>query len=74
MSLKDIVESSQPRDDIDRIVDALLENPERVSDIKVLLRNKLDAPEKVHVAYPVSGDAPPVDECDLDDFWDNVPV
>lgn len=74
MALKDIVESGEGRDDIDRIVDALLENPERISDIKALLRNKMDAPEKVRVAYPVSGDAPLPDSSDLDDFWDNVPV
>ncbi|MEL7460547.1 MAG: hypothetical protein AAFX45_11100 [Pseudomonadota bacterium] len=74
MPLKDNVEPAQRSDDIDRIVDALLENPERVSDIKALLRNKMIAPETVCVVNPVAASVPVDDDSDLDDLWDNVPV
>ncbi|MEO1239499.1 MAG: hypothetical protein AAFW64_07545 [Pseudomonadota bacterium] len=72
--MKDNAEPAQRSDDIDRIVDALLENPERVSDIKTLLRNKMIAPETVHVARPVAEPTPDADDTDLDDLWDNVPI
>lgn len=70
--MKDIVEPAGRRDDIDRIVDALLENPNRAADIKTLLRQKILAPDVVHVAHPVHDDR--VHEDDPEDIWDNVPV
>ena len=74
MQLKDNMELANGVDDIDRIVDALLANPERVSDIKTLLRNKMIAPETVHVVRPVAAASTVEDESDLDDLWDNVPI
>lgn len=74
MPLKDNVQPDRGTDDIDRIVDALLENPERISDIKTLLRNKMIAPETVHVVNPVATATATADDGDLDDLWDNVPV
>ncbi|MDJ1007292.1 MAG: hypothetical protein QNJ13_05645 [Paracoccaceae bacterium] len=71
MTLKDIVEPEATRDDIDRIVDALLENPTRAGDIKTLLRQKMTAPEVVRVARAVAAERP---NDDVEDFWDNVPV
>jgi len=64
-------EPRQGRDDIDRIVDALLENPTRAGDIKALPRQKMTAPEVVRVAHAVT--TGPSTE-DIDEFWDNVPV
>ena len=69
--MKDLIEARQSRDDIDRIVDALLENPTRAGDIKTLLRQKMIAPEVVRVAH-VTPAEPAAEE--IDDFWDNVPV
>ena len=74
MALKDNVEPGNGRDDIDRIVDALLANPDQISDIKTLLRHKLSAPETVHVARPAAVPVPADLAEDVDDFWDNVPV
>lgn len=65
-----MIEPRQGRDDIDRIVDALLENPTRAGDIKALLRQKMTAPEVVRVAHAATGPSPE----DADDLWDNVPV
>lgn len=72
--MKDNVEPDRCSDDIDRIVDALLENPDRVSDIKTLLRNKMTAPETVRVVNPVAVSSTVEDDGDVDDLWDNVPV
>ena len=71
MTLKDIMETNTSRDDIDRIVDALLENPTRAGDIKTLLRQKMEAPDVVSVARAVRRD--PAGD-DVEDMWDNVPV
>jgi len=69
--MKDIVEHAQRPDDIDRIVDALLENPGSAGDIKALLRNKLTSPDVVRVARASISLS---EEDDVEDFWDNVPV
>lgn len=74
MPLKDNVEHGHGRDDIDRIVDALLANPDRISDIKTLLRSKITSPDTVRVAYPVAEPELAEADTDSDDFWDNVPV
>lgn len=69
--MKDITEARYGRDDIDRIVDALLQNPDQAGDIKALLRQKMTAPDIVHV---VRAARPERATEELDDFWDNVPV
>lgn len=69
--MKDMMEPAQRRDDIDRIVDALLENPDSAGDIKALLRNKMTSPDVVRVAWAATTPAP---EDEVEDFWDNVPV
>lgn len=65
-------EDTSDRDDIDRIVEALLENPDRAADIKTMLRSKMLAPEVVHMVAPRAAEATGSD--DTEDFWDNVPV
>lgn len=59
-------------DDIDRIVDVILEDPQRVDDMKRLLRTKMSAPDDVSVMPQVA----PVRArtVEPDDLWDNVPV
>lgn len=56
------------QDDVDRLVDTLLAEPDRADDIKNLLRNRLGVERVVHLKAVRS-----VSE-DLDDMWDNVPV
>lgn len=73
MPLKDIVEPDHTPDDIDRIVDALLESPDRADDLKTLLRRKMTSPEVVHVMRALRAE-PPAEDADTDEFWDNVPV
>ncbi len=74
MALKDTLDPDTGQDDIDRIVDALLERPDRVSDIKTLLRNKMYSPDVVRVAHPLESAPEEARANDIDDFWDNVPV
>lgn len=69
--MKDIREPETGRDDIDRIVDALLEDPNRAGDVKDLLRMKMRAPDVVSIVTPRV--AMPMND-DSEDFWDNVPV
>ncbi|MEM9707689.1 MAG: hypothetical protein AAF871_02780 [Pseudomonadota bacterium] len=74
MALKDIAEPNVHRDDIDRIIDALLENPSRAGDIKTLLRQKMDAPEVVMMTPKSASERHTDFGGDVEDFWDNVPV
>ncbi|MEL7027230.1 MAG: hypothetical protein AAGO57_08395, partial [Pseudomonadota bacterium] len=69
--MKDIMEPGRERDDIDRIVEALLDNPERAQDIKNLLRQKMNAPDVLRVMSATAAERPDDPEPDSDDFWDN---
>lgn len=59
-------------DELDRIVETLLAHPERASELKSLLRHRIENPSVVQFS-PVAAPLPaPVE--DADDMWDNVPV
>lgn len=71
--MKDNADPHRAGDDIDRIVEALLANPDQSASIKTLLREKLGAPDLVQVAYAAAAVLND-DSDDADDFWDNVPI
>lgn len=59
-------------DEVDRLVDSLLTNPDRVDDIKSQIRRRIMASRVVPLSsVPPSVRASSEDE---DDMWDNVPV
>ena len=69
-------ENSQEVDaDVDRIVDALLDDPSSARKAKALLTRKLEAPDVVRVAVQSrrNADEVAIEDAD-DDLWDNVPV
>ncbi len=55
-------------DEVDRLVDTLLAEPDRVDDIKSMLRRKLNTERIVPLK------SAPATANDIDDMWDNVPV
>lgn len=59
-------------DDVDRIVDSLLADPDRAEDVKSLLRRRLMDPGPVRFK-PVVIPRSQASE-DVEDMWDNVPV
>lgn len=71
-----IVEPKTARDDIDRIVDELVANPDRAGDLKKMLRHKIQEPQKISVLR--AGQKEPQQSgpaaTEQDDFWDNFPV
>jgi hypothetical protein len=59
-------------DEVDRIVETLLAHPERASELKTLLRNRIENPSVVQFAPVADPLTLPIE--DADDMWDNVPV
>ena len=69
-------ERHQTQDEVDDIVDALVADPTRASDVKAMLKRKIAAPDIVHMVAPRRAPAKAgVAEDDTeDDLWDNVPI
>lgn len=60
---------------VERLIDQAVADPNRVDDVKMLLRHKMTSPKGLEVVEPSPVQAPAaVDEADEDDLWDNVPV
>ncbi len=66
----------QTQDEVDDIVDALVADPTRASDVKALLKRKIAAPDIVHMVAPRAAPAKAAGAEDdtEDDLWDNVPI
>ncbi len=64
------------QDEVDDIVDALVADPTRASDVKALLKRKIAAPDIVHMVVPRAAEskAAVAEDDTEDDLWDNVPV
>ncbi|SER56830.1 hypothetical protein SAMN04490244_101510 [Tranquillimonas rosea] len=56
-------------DEIDRLVDTVLTQPERIDEVKAALRRRLSSSADLRVAS-----TRPVATAEPDDLWDNVPV
>lgn len=60
---------------VDRLIDQVVADPDRVEDVKKLLHHKMAAPEGLNVvperSAPTSSLA---DDDDVEDLWDNVPI
>ena len=69
-------ENHKSRDDVDEIVDALVADPSRASDVKALLKRKIAAPDIVRMVVPRAANAKfaVADDDAEDDIWDNMPV
>ena len=69
-------EKSRNHDEVDQIVDALVADPSCASDVKMLLRRKIAAPDIVHMIAPrPAGVKAAITEGEAeDDMWDNMPV
>ena len=66
--MRTVFKKPECEDDVDRLIDKLLAEPDRVEDIKSKLRRSLGK-DRVVSLRPVSSASD-----DVDDMWDNVPV
>ena len=69
-------ERHQTQDEVDDIVDALVADPTRASDVKALLKSKIAAPDIIQMVAPRRPPAKAVvaEDDTEDDLWDNVPI
>ena len=72
--MKDLAGHPSDADFVDRLIDQVVADPERVDDVKTLLRHKMAAPDALNVVEKPSVVAAPAAEDDVDDLWDNVPI
>lgn len=73
--MKNLAVDTSDADYVDRLIDQVVADPERVDDVKKLLRYKMAAPEGLNVVEkPVRATAKTVIDEDADDLWDNVPI
>jgi hypothetical protein len=68
VSMKDTCTSRKARDEFDRIVDELLQDPSRAEDIKDRLRTQLGAAPRRPARTVAAEPAEP------EDLWENLPV
>lgn len=65
----------ETNDDVDLLVDTLIADPGRADDVKAALKRRITRPQVVDLRRAVREASPKaVDEDDVADLWDNVPV
>ena len=73
--MNDLAINTADADYVDRLIDQVVADPERVDDVKKLLRHKMAAPEGLNLVEKAQPTTPVVDvEDDVEDLWDNVPI
>ena len=73
--MNDLAINTADADYVDRLIDQVVADPERVDDVKKLLRHKMAAPEGLNLVEKAQTTTPVVDvEDDVEDLWDNVPI
>lgn len=72
MSAAKDIHMEPERDDVDRIVDALIAEPGQSEHFKSLIRSKMADPAAVVTPFRMTRRVASAE--DIDDMWDNVPV
>lgn len=73
--MKDLGEYPSEADFVDRLIDQVVADPDRIDDVKTLLRHKMAAPEALNVVSDARAHSvADATEDDVDDLWDNVPI
>ena len=73
--MKDLGEYPSEADFVDRLIDQVVADPDRIDDVKTLLRHKMAAPEALNVVSDAkTRSVSDATEDDVDDLWDNVPI
>lgn len=73
--MNDLSVNTSDADYVDRLIDQVVADPDRVDDVKKLLRHKIAAPDRLNVvdAPKRTTPTPEIDD-DVEDLWDNVPI
>lgn len=69
--MKDLAGHLMDAEYVERLIDQAVADPDRIDDVKMLLRHKMSSPNVLEVVAPQPAR---VHEMDEDDLWDNVPV
>ena len=73
--MNDLAVNTLDAEYVDRLIDQVIADPERVDDVKKLLRYKMATPDGPNLVQKHGAPAPSlVDDDDLEDLWDNVPI
>lgn len=73
--MNDLAGHPMDADYVERLIDQAIADPDRVADVKMLLRHKMNSPKGLEVVSPPAPrNAVASRDADEDDLWDNVPV
>ncbi len=74
--MKDLAGHSTDADFVDRLIDQVVADPDRVEDVKTLLRHKMTADKPLAPVIETTRKQAEQasEEDDADDLWDNVPI